>query len=97
MRGKITEFPNNIYFLENDKRYNHQQSKHFSRIMLNDLLIAYERSELHFFLKAPYHSSDIKKWEAYGQTLEYLDKLMRIDNEIAFFSSVSLDSYLIEP
>jgi len=65
--------------------------------MLNSVLIAYERSELHFFLKAPYHSGDITKWEAYGQTLEYLDKLLRIDNELAFFSTVSLDSFLSAP
>ena len=54
--------------------------------MLNNVLVSYENSKLSWFLEAPFNSSDFEQWIAFGQTLEYLDQLLRANGKITFYS-----------
>ena len=57
MIGKITESSDNAFFLQNGmvkSLLDFEEREKTSRIMLNNLLVAYERSKLGQFLKAPF-------------------------------------------
>ena len=64
--------------------------------MLNNVLVSYENSKLSWFLEAPFNSSDFEQWTAFGQTLEYLDQLLRVNDKITFYSQQKLDFFFIE-
>lgn len=62
--------------------------------MLNNVIVAYERSGLNDFLGAPFYTNDFEKWASFGRTLSYLDDLLSAGDALTFFSDASLDDFI---
>jgi len=87
--AKITETVDNAYVVLDNYFYlkltNREKDK-LSRILLNNLLVAYDRSKLGAFLKAPFHTNDIGTWQKYGNLLRHLYDLLARNDDLKFFT-----------
>lgn len=63
----------------------------FSRFMVNNLVVAYRRSHLWLFLKAPFDASNFEQWSNQKMILGGLEKLL-MNGDLQFFT----DEYLVE-
>ena len=73
MRVKITEMADNAWILQNGImkfKLDQKERKIFSRIMVNNMIVAYKRSKLGHYLRAPLHTSDMNQWNNYGTLIE---------------------------
>lgn len=88
MAGRIIENADNAYFVLDRVfflKLDNKEKEKFSRILLNNLLVAYERSKLGAFLAAPLENNDIEKWKRYGNVLHHLYELLVMNEDLKFF------------
>ena len=63
---KITEYAENLYVVEDGEvieKFKKKERKMFSKMLVNNLVVAYMRSHLALFLRAPIESNDIEMWQ----------------------------------
>jgi len=95
----VTEFANNAYLITRiNETYgdlepmNHVQRRQFSKIMVDNVIAAYEKSMLGVMLKAPFDSNNAEDWNKQLELMRYMKAKFAFKDELNF----KADKYLMD-
>lgn len=76
MMGKITLYANNAEFVQEDGskvKLNQIERRQFSKIMMENVIAAYNQSMIGEVLKAPFQTNDVSEWQAQLDFLRHIN------------------------
>ena len=95
--AKVLLYQNNAGFINDDGvkfEMNMEDKKTFSRLILRNLIAAYQRSKLDVLLEAPFYTNNVEEWTLYLKVMRYVKIKFDFKDNLEFGAEWFLDGYV---